>query len=123
MPARNTSRRAYDRHVKAGRATRQEDRILALLRWSDRPLSRAEICRYFTAEPLFPKTWDNGPVIPLASVCGRVDSLVKSGLVTVMPYREIDPRSKHPVEVLMPIVPAPKQLSFERLLELPCQST
>jgi len=99
-PASPNSRNAYGAHVLSGRSCSQRERILALLRSSARPLSRKEIAHYFG----FPAQ-DGGPEIPLASVCGRVNSMLpcpdkgKAGLLRVK-YVEADPVTHQRVDYL-----------------------
>lgn len=62
-----TSATAHREHVLDGKATSQRQRILNLLRAITEPLSRAEIADHCKGV-----TFDRGPEIPLASVCGRV---------------------------------------------------
>lgn len=103
MPASDNSIRAYGAHILAGKATGQRARILALLASAARPMSRKEIAKYFA----FPAQ-DGGPEIPLASVCGRVNSMLpdpakdKPGLVCVH-HKEPDPKTGHPVDYLTPV--------------------
>ena len=108
-----TSIRAYNEHARDGKCSSQRARILAFLRASNEPQSRAEICRAFTRWA--DDTWDHGPNIPLASVCGRVHSLEVSGLIAV-DHVEEDRYTGHRVEYMRAIEPAPVQQSFEEFM-------
>jgi len=109
-PPGSTSRDAYTKHVVKGKATTQRDRILRLLD-EMAPLSRHEICRHFTATT-FKNTWDDGPEIPLASVCGRVNALIESAQVRVA-MTDIDKRTGQRVELVELVENAPVQKTFE----------
>lgn len=109
MTAGSTSRDAYGKHVIDGKATTQRGRILRLL--AERaPLSRYEICRFFTSTQ-FKNTWDDGPEIPLASVCGRVKALIESGQVRVA-MTDVDKRTSQRVEFVELVENAPVQRTF-----------
>jgi hypothetical protein len=106
-----TSTTAYRKHVVEGKATSQRERILGLLLASDQPLSRADLVHYFTAAP-FSDTWDHGPNIPLASVCGRLNVLIASKLARVAKI-DRDPATGHAVEYVEAVRPMPTQKSFD----------
>lgn len=128
-PATDTSRVAYREHAIAGKATTQRERILAFVRWAGRtiPVSRATIAHGFSptywgwmkrtdrlslpAEP--GGTWDGGPPIPLASVCGRVNALIADGSLRVLSEPARDPSTGHLVELIEAVYPEPKQRTFE----------
>ncbi len=107
-----TSAVAYREHVIEGKATSQRQRILNLLLASEVPLSRAEIANYFKGTP-FGDTWDFGPDIPLASVCGRLAALIESKQAIELDGLVIDPLTKHKVKVVVAVRPTPVQRSFE----------
>jgi len=109
-----TSAVAYREHVLEGKACTQRARILSLLMWSDACLSRAGIREYFIGGS-GSDTWDFGPEIPLASVCGRVNALVKAGLVKVK-YEATDPVTGHRVEYVEAVRPTPRQKCFDGFL-------
>ena len=109
-----TSAVAYREHVLDGKATTQRQRILNLLQWTTEPLSRAGIADYFR-ESALSDTWDCGPAIPLASVCGRLNALIASGQAKVA-KEDVDQRTGHRVEYVEAVRPTPVQKSFDRRL-------
>ena len=136
MPPGDTSRSAHRQHAIDGKATTQLARILAYVRHAGNPVSRAQIAHAFSKDygraawgERRLTTWDGGPVIPLASVCGRVNSVLedpdlRDGLTRARPddgqrdqaflrvaYRAPGDRG-HEVEFIGPIDPAPVQRTF-----------
>lgn len=109
-----TSRTAYADHVVAGRATSQRERILAYLRHCDEPQSRADICHAFKTTPTH-LSFDRGPEIPLASVCGRVNALLAAKLVKVVEIAP-DEITRHRVEYVTAVRPEPVQRSFDEYM-------
>jgi len=148
MPPGDTSRSAHRQHALDGKATTQLARILAFVRHAGNPVSRAQIAHAFTSWSgeiylgrdkqgnhitstvrRFSGAWDGGPPIPLASVCGRVNSVLedpdlRDGLTRARPddgqrdqaflrvaYRAPGDRG-HEVEFIEVIDPAPVQRTF-----------
>ena len=106
MPASSTSREAYMRHVIAGRASSQRERILAAIKC--RPgRTRNEIADEFR---------DGQGRIPLGSVCGRVAVLLAAGLVREDGVRKN--RGGTWSMLLWPVDPAPVQRTFEDFARL-----
>lgn len=108
-----TSVVAYREHVLDGKATSQRQRILNCLLAYDRPINRSDLADLFqNNRDLIDTTWDHGPEIPLASICGRLNVLIASGLVRVVDERT-DPRTGHRVEYVEAVRPTPDQKSFD----------
>ncbi len=115
-------------HVIAGKATTQRERILAYIR-SQPGVSREEIAHAFSVDYTWVvggahgTTWDGGPPIPLASVCGRVKVLLGNkargwpAFVAVVSHAE-NPDTGHDVELLEAVQPAPVQRTFEQFARM-----
>lgn len=89
MPGpRDTSRMAYKQHKQEGKAAIQADAILDLLKEAGHGMTRNEIGRDLK--------------IPLSSVCGRVNELMKAGSVTDEPRRKcsVTGRNSHEVKAV-----------------------
>ena len=139
MPPGDTSRSAHRQHAIDGKATTQLARILAFVRHAGNPVSRAQIAHAFSLSYRFAPdgrgsfqdrgTWDGRTMIPLASVCGRVNCVLedpdlRDGLTRARPDNgQRDPaflrvayrapgELGHEVEFIEPIDPAPVQRSF-----------
>ena len=136
MPPGDTSRSAHRQHAIDGKATTQIQRILAFVRHAGNPVSRAQIAHAFSKDygraawgERRITTWDDGPPIPLASVCGRVNSVLedpdlRDGLTRARPddgqrdpaFLRVAYRAPgelgHEVEFIEPIDPAPMQRTF-----------
>jgi len=143
MPPGDTSRSAHRQHAIDGKATTQLARILAFVRHAGNPVSRAQIAHAFSPtywgwakrsdqldQPAkLVGTWDGASPIALASVCGRVNSVLedpdlRDGLTRARPddgqrdpaflrvaYRAPGDRG-HEVEFIEAIDPAPVQRTF-----------
>ena len=109
MNASLTQVDAYRETVLSGRATSQRERILAFVRWYGRPVSRQTICDGF--QDFGMGSFDFGPPIPLASVCGRVNVLVKSGLLRELKGAGKGPMGD-PVNLVVAVEPEPVQKRF-----------
>jgi hypothetical protein len=96
-----TSLVGYREHVISGKATSQRNRILGCLFESDTPLDRRQLSVLTR--------------IPINAVCGRVNTLIKSGLVRVA-YEAADPATGRLAQFLEPTWPQPMQKSFEEFL-------
>ena len=93
-----TSLVGYREHVLSGKADSQRNCILACLFESAVPLTRLQIAKV------------SG--IRLTSVCGRVNTLVKSKLVQVA-HEAKDPGTGKLAEFLEPVWPQPMQRELE----------
>lgn len=142
MPPGATSREAYQSIARAGKPPTQLARILAFIRHAGVAVSRDQIEHAFSKDyrgpGIAPKkgapsyctgTWDGGLPIPLASVCGRVNSVLedpelRDGLTRARPgdgrrdpafirvaYRAKGERG-HEIEFVELIDPAPVQRTF-----------
>jgi len=108
----HTSTTAYREHVIDGKAGSQRNRVLKALRFFG-PRSRAGIVALFEDHGLLAAHPEiDGPPIPLASVCGRVNAMLESGLLRVA-KEDIDERTGHRVQYLEAVRPEPKQKSFD----------
>jgi len=117
----STSRGAYARHVMDGKATAQHCRILDAVR-AFGPVSRNDLAALFSPEGLMrdgTRWFAAPPRIRLGSVCGRVNTLLGNdekgwpAFVRVH-HTAPDPGSKHPVDYLMAVDPAPVERTFAK---------
>ncbi len=99
IPSSSTKLLAYKRHSAQGRVIAQWRRILAYMESERRPLCRREIAEAFNRLRGYGQTWDGGPAIPLASVCGRIKALLELGHVRVA-HQAPDLETGHEVEFL-----------------------
>jgi hypothetical protein len=119
-----TSSDAYREAVLSGRVQTQKGRILRFLLMQERPVSRAAVAQafsldYVARDAIGPQGWhtigvstvDGGPPIPLASVCGRVNVLVASGMVRELKGAGRGPMGD-PVNLLEAVRPQPAQRGF-----------
>ena len=121
-----TSVDAYRETVLSGRACTQRERILAFVRWRGAGVSRGDIAiafsdKYRTYSETIPGigyapwltmgTWDGGSPIPLASVCGRVNVLVRSGMLRELKGAGRGPMGD-PVNLVEAVMPEPRQRTF-----------
>ena len=75
MTARSISKEAYARHIESGK----------------RDVQWVKIYRYIASLPLWPKTRSELSMIldiRMSSVCGRVNELIKAGLLVELGRRE-----------------------------------
>jgi len=117
----STSRGAYAAHVMDGKATAQHCRILDAIR-AFGPISRNDLAGLFSPEGLMrdgTRWFAAPPHIRLGSVCGRVNTLLGNdekgwpAFVRVH-HTAPDPDSKHPVDYLMAVDPAPIERTFAK---------
>jgi predicted ArsR family transcriptional regulator len=92
-----TSLHAHQEQVVSGRAQSQRERILECLKNSAVPLTRRQISELTR--------------IPINAVCGRVNTLVASGIVRVA-YEDEDQGTGTRAQFLEAVTPAPMQRSF-----------
>lgn len=114
----STSRGAYASHVIAGKATAQHDRLLDAIR-AFGPISRNELAALFSPEglPRHGTRWFAAPPrIRLGSVCGRVNALVGNDerYPVRVHHTAPDPDTKHPVDYLVAVDPAPLERTFAK---------
>ncbi len=89
-----TSLTSYRQHVMSGRSSSQQAQILACLIEQEVPLSRRQI-KVLTG-------------LEINAVTGRVNTLLKSGLIQVA-FEAEDPETERVVEYLEPVWPVPVQ--------------
>ena len=111
-----TSVDAHRETVLSGRARTQRERILAFVQWVGEPVSRARIAAafsgdYYSIHHYTGMCWDGGPSIPLASVCGRVNVLVRSGMLRELKGVGRGPMGD-PVKLVEAVLPEPRQRTF-----------
>ncbi len=94
MPPTYTSLVGYRTHVLSGKATSQRNQILICLFESAVPLTRFQISQITR--------------IRLSSVCGRINTLMKSDLVHIA-YEAEDPNTGNLAEYLEPVWPQLQQ--------------
>lgn len=92
-----TSAHAHREQILSGRSATQRGRILDCLRNSAVPLTRRQISELTR--------------IPINAVCGRVNTLVASGLVRVV-YEDEDQGTATRAQFLEPVWPMPVQRKF-----------
>jgi len=71
---RDTSREAYKEHAGSGKLTERQGQIIYYLRFKPQGQTRSEIAQ--------------GTTLRLSSVCGRVNELIKLGVLTDGPRRK-----------------------------------
>jgi hypothetical protein len=112
MMPKYTSTTAYREHVIDGKATSQKRRILWLLQ-NLKPMTRLQIAHLFGERTfLHAHPEIDGPEIPLASVCGRVNALIEAGLVKVE-KEDVNPVTGHRAEYLTAVQPHGQMNMFE----------